>query len=664
MLTLGPIDSNAVVRRIVADDIHVTGNIDDASLVYLESTTGNITIDGKIDGSSQVTLKAVGDVAIGTTGGDDDKKIDGSSSVQVVAGGSISLGTYINGSATVDFSAHGSITQGGNIDGSATVRNLADGNISVGGKVDGSSRVELVSNRGSVAIAGKVDGSSKVWLTAFGDIEIGQTGGDEDKKIDGNSFVSAAAGGNIVLGTRIAKDYTVVDFAACGTIAIGKGIGYGATVRLLSGAANITLGDVISDSGTNVTAWPPSALVPTVQGGATFLEKEWANPDMLCMAKPLNGSWWENWSQTFGYVIPRRVVPHSLSELVAAVVGSGRLDRTPVKAVGGGWSFTDASLPLQVQSDVDRVSIFLKGRSGQQDLHDVLGGLSDSAAVPMDLLPGAVTRNVGFSTIYNQATLRQVTSSGAQIPSPSTNARVIDTRALASSLHCEFLRIRAADTSDPTTGLPKYRPEILFHVEAGITMADLQQLLDHQSPRLAIRASGGSPGATLAGALSTATHGGEFAWPLLVDCVRAIHLVGPGGEEWWIEGDVPVADPAKLQLRYPKINGAHFIGGSWNGIPGLTAQDVLNAVIVSMGTMGVIYSMVIAVVPQFGLRQIVHPTTWEALLGNAGVTVGQLQVGNAAANTKLLDALMDGSINGTGIAKADNVYVDLAINPG
>src|SRR5207302_11060616 len=85
-------------------------------------------------------------------------------------------------------------------------------------------------------------------------------------------------------------------------------------------------------------------------------------------------------------------------------------------------------------------------------------------------------------------------------------------------------------------------PEILFWVEAGITMADLQQLLDHQKPRLALRASGGSPGATLAGALSTATHGAEFTWPLLVECVRAVHLVGPGGEQWWIEGDVPVAD--------------------------------------------------------------------------------------------------------------------------
>jgi hypothetical protein len=220
-------------------------------------------------------------------------------------------------------------------------------------------------------------------------------------------------------------------------------------------------------------------------------------------------------------------------------------------------------------------------------------------------------------------------------------------------------------SNDPARGPLPGADEILFHVEAGITIADLQQLLDHQFPRLAFRATGGSPGATLAGTLSTATHGGEFAWPLLVDSVRAIHLVGPGGEEWWIEGDIPVADPVKLQLRYPAIDAAHFIGDSWTNpaLPGLIPQDVLNAVTVSMGTMGVIYSVVFQVVPQFGIRQIVTPTAWSKILMKAGVTTAQLQSGDPVANIKILDFLMDGTKNGTGIPKSDNVYIDLAVNP-
>ena len=72
-------------------------------------------------------------------------------------------------------------------------------------------------------------------------------------------------------------------------------------------------------------------------------------------------------------------------------------------------------------------------------------------------------------------------------------------------------------------------------------------------------------------------------------------------------------------------------------------------------------------VPQFGLRQVVHPTTWPALLAAAGTSEGGLRQGTAAANQAVLTALMDGTINGTGIpddgSPQQNVYVDLAINP-
>ena len=339
-----------------------------------------------------------------------------------------------------------------------------------------------------------------------------------------------------------------------------------------------------------------------------------------------------------------------------ATATRGVPDSRPVKAVGGGWSFTDASLPFQTEAEVAQASLVERGRWQRQDLRDRLSGLNDRYPTPMDLVPEMVGRNETFSTTYDQPTLRQVTQSGPQLPA-SKDVRLIETRALASSLQGEFEGIRA------TASLRQRRPKILFHVEAGITMADLQHLLDHQHPRLAIRASGGSPGATLAGALATATHGGEYNAPLLVDSVCAVHLVGPGGEEWWIEGDYPVADQVKLQAQYPALDVNHFIGGSWNGITGLTAQDVLDAAVVSIGTMGVIYSMVLEVVPQYGLRQVVHPTSSGELLAAAKTSEGDLRAGTAVANQAVLDTLIDGSINGTGIDKSKNEYVDLAINP-
>jgi hypothetical protein len=655
----GRIDGSSIVYLVTSGgSITINGKIDGSSTVILVSTTSTVTITGKVDGSSNITVQAAGDIAVGTTGGGDDKKIDGSSSVTLRSTtGSITVGSRIDGSSVVDFvTSRGRVTVGDRIDGSSYVRALALVDVNIGDKIDGSSRVELVSNRGSVTVNGKIDGSSSALLSAGRDVVIGN-GGGEDHKIDGNCSVTAIANGDIRLGSRIAKDRTTVDFAAGGTVTIGGEIGYNASVRLLSSAGKITVGGGVNGGGTHLITWPKGAANPSVSGGAQWDEQEWAVPAALAPNAKRSGYWWENWPQTFGYVAPFRAVPRSLDDLVAAVIGSGTPDRpdlTPVKAVGGGWSFTDAALPMASVAEVDQASTVKKGTWQRQDLRSVLQGLNDSYPTAIDVLPEAVDRAAGSFTAYDQAKLRQVTPSGVQLPA-SPHVRLIDTRSLASSLQCEFEAIRAARARE--------NQEILFHVEAGITMADLQQLLDHQHPRLAVRASGGSPGATLAGALATATHGGEFSWPLLTDSVRAVHLVGPGGEQWWIEGDIPVADQLKLQQRYPKIDPAHFIGNGWNGIPGLSAQDVLDAVVVSMGAAGVIYSMVLHVVPQFGLRQIVHPTTWSELLTTAHMSEPELRAGKGAANKSVLDALMNGALNGTGIPMAKNVYVDLAINP-
>lgn len=659
----GDIDGNSVVSLVsTGGTITVNGKVDGTSLVFLNSLTSTVVISGRVDGSSNVTITAGAGVSIGTTGGDNDKKIDGSSTVAVKARGNIVVGSYIHASSA-DFAARGMISLTG-LDNGANVRMLADGAIAIRGDIDGSTRAELVSNRSAITVDGKVDGSSSVTLAAGNNVQLGHDASrsDDDRKIDGGSFVSATAGAGITLGGRVDGTNTTVDFAACGNVAIGKGIQGGSKVRLSTTTGMLSLGGPVADSGTSLVFSTTTAFTPTVTGGATATPGIWIVPGPVCMAPPRAGFWWQNWSQSLGYVVDttERVIPRSLDEISAAIMGSGTMDRedhTPVKAIGGGWSFSDASVPFQTQAEVDAVSTTLRGRVGRQDLHGLLEAIGDEIAVPMDLLPQAMTRNVGFSTTYAQPLMRQVTLSGVQLPASRPDVRLIDTRQLASSLNCALPGILAEPLR---AGPPIKTDEILFHVEAGITMSDLQQLLDHQSPRLAIDASSGSPGATLAGVLSSSTHGGEFNSQLLVDTVRAVHLVGPGGQQWWIEGDVPVADPVKLLARYPKTR---FIGAGWSGIPGLTAQDVLNAVVVSMGTMGVIYSVVLAVKPQFGIRQVVRPTTWTDLLNAANVTENQLRVNDPLANQAILSHLANGVENGTGIATAENVYIDLAINP-
>ena len=622
-------------------DIRITGDIDGGAVVTLMSTGGAIIIDGKVDGGSKAILNAAGAIQIGAAANDPgDRKIDGGSTVNAQAGGAISIG----------------------------------------GKIDGGSNATLTTNNGSITIGGKIDGSSVVNLTATGDILIGADAslGGEDRKIDGNSRVVAQAGITIHLfnrigGGSISGSHTTVDFKACRGITIDDMIDGGSVVRLATNTGKNIIGANIGGGHTTVTFWPSNSLQVAngIDSNAIVTAANWVGTFQWCSSAGQPGYYWQNWPMTFGYVTPNREYPRSLTDLVAAVQGALRKNLS-ARAIGGGWSFSDASLPMKTQAECDAVSILKRGANGTQNFNNVLEGLNNKT-LPADFQPENVEGDLAVSQTYDQTVLEQITESGPNLPLAG-NTLLIDTRGLASSLQGQLNSILSDAARKANANL--------FHVEAGITMEDLDQLLDHQSPRLAIQASGGSVGATLAGALASATHGAEFQWPLLVDCVRAIHLVGADGIEWWIEGDVPVADIKRLQTIYPNIQASHFIAAGSQFV-GLSAQNVLNAVIVSMGTMGVVYSVVLEVVPQFGVEQICvavprspilglagSPTLtgWDSLLKSAGTSAAALRnPSSGAENIKVLNFLLDGSVNGTGIPfnarEKTNVFCDLAINP-
>jgi len=604
--------------------------------VTLTSTGGSIIIDGAIDSGSTVTLNAATVIRVGFAGStDDEKKIDGSSRLSATTGG----------------------------------------DISIGGKIDNNCNVSLTSTQGSISVGGKIDGSSVVRLQAAGDIRIGETANDgAERKIDGNSDVDAQAGGTIHLynkidGGNVSGGHSTVSFRACRGITIGDKIDGGSIVSLAVSSGTITVGDKIGGGGTTVTAWPVGSVDVTNAIEGTLTYTAWTDPSTWCVAQP-KGYYWRNWPQTFGYVAPQRFYPRSVEDVASAIQLATRAGQT-VKAVGGGWSFSDASMPMTTQSEVDTASILKRGADGVENLSHVLQGLGGVTNSPADLQPQNVIAGLAASRRYDQPSLRQVTESGANLPFVN-NVAVIDTRGLAASLQDQLFAImsdtaRAAVTS-PGNGQPPQT--YLFHVEAGILMADLDTVLDHQHPRLALGASGGSVGATLAGTMSTATHGAEFSTGLLIDRVRAIHFVGPGGQQWWIEGATSIADLTRLQQNgYPLIDSRHFITGS-NHLGRIAPRDVLNAVIVSMGTMGVIYSVVLEVVPQFGLQQIskAYPATdtvsgWATVVSQAGTTLDALRAGDPSANTAVLDFLLNGTANGTGVGLSENVFCDLAVNP-
>jgi FAD binding domain/FG-GAP-like repeat len=140
----------------------------------------------------------------------------------------------------------------------------------------------------------------------------------------------------------------------------------------------------------------------------------------------------------------------------------------------------------------------------------------------------------------------------------------------------------------------------LLHVEAGIKLYKLNELLDNRN--LALLTIGGKSGQSLAGVVSTSAHGMDIDRGPIPDMVRAIHLVGPGGVQHWIEPSdgITTRDKVKSALGLADAN-IHY------------DDEWFNSVLVSMGSMGIIYSLIIEVVPQYDLVSTCEALDWSVM---------------------------------------------------
>ncbi len=379
--------------------------------------------------------------------------------------------------------------------------------------------------------------------------------------------------------------------------------------------------------------------------------------------------WWQNWPKTHAYVVKRMFFPTSVDE-IASGVKTAESDQVPLRAVGGGWSFSDAALPGTVMTGRPTVPV--------SDSIDEFLPLAEGFPSDQQSSIASIDAKNDWLTGYDENNVRLLGGAQRHVPQligaltgvQPQPAYLMNTFSLKSTLQAQLRDILSPAAITATA--PGSNQKFYFHVEAGITMEDLGPLLDSQSPRLQLEASGGNPGATLAGSLSTATHGAEFNKPLLIDRVRAIHLVGPGGQQWWIEGQASIADVTKLQQRYPGLDPAHIITGT-APVNGLLPQDWLNAVIVSMGCIGVIYSVVLEVFPLSGSQMVTTQTTWMNFLTKAfpGQTTARTLAAlrnpadplAASVNVGIQNAITSGMFSSGLIPTGKNLYADLAFNP-
>ena len=128
----------------------------------------------------------------------------------------------------------------------------------------------------------------------------------------------------------------------------------------------------------------------------------------------------------------------------------------------------------------------------------------------------------------------------------------------------------------------------LVRVEAGMRLRELNRHLDDNG--LALSNMGGYDAQTLAGVMSTSTHGSGIEFGPIADSVRSIDLVASGGRLIRIEREDGPTDAFEGELRKD--------------------DDVFNAVAVGMGCMGVIYAAAIAVEPEYWLTEVRELSTW------------------------------------------------------
>jgi len=138
--------------------------------------------------------------------------------------------------------------------------------------------------------------------------------------------------------------------------------------------------------------------------------------------------------------------------------------------------------------------------------------------------------------------------------------------------------------------------EGLVSVGSGTTIKQLNDWLDRHG--LALQQMGGFDGQTLAGVVSTSTHGSGVKFGPFPDFVRSLDLVDGTGRRRRIEPADGPTDPAAFSAARPE----------WSLDQ---RDDWFDAVICAMGCIGLIVSLIIQVGPSFELTEVRRLSTWK-----------------------------------------------------
>jgi hypothetical protein len=150
-------------------------------------------------------------------------------------------------------------------------------------------------------------------------------------------------------------------------------------------------------------------------------------------------------------------------------------------------------------------------------------------------------------------------------------------------------------------------------VQAGARIVDFHEQL--MAAGLGLPTCGASNGQTIAGAVSTGTHGAAIDVGAMQEFVVGIHLIGAAGRHIWLErASRPVATSAFVNLL-----GAELVRD----------DAMFNAAVVSFGSFGVVHAYMLEVEQAYMLEQYVKKidfsTAMQAIAGGA-INVGALHL--------------------------------------
>ncbi len=206
-----------------------------------------------------------------------------------------------------------------------------------------------------------------------------------------------------------------------------------------------------------------------------------------------------------------------------------------------------------------------------EDINDLyeLGNLSS-----LDALAGYNDTTTGLQgliadAIATQTPLRALGSGWSWAKIATVNSGVmLDTKPLNT-----VFDITATSVSPAYPGDPKY----LLFAQSGNGIWELEA---HLRPRnLSLKTSGASNGQTIAGAVSTGTHGSAFDFGATPDFVVGLHVIVGANRHVWLErASAPVVSAAFIQNLQTEL---------------LQDDDLFNAALVSFGSFGIIHGMMI-----------------------------------------------------------------------